>query len=206
LIRYASLNRDAENKMVSNEPFQKVEDEYFRLKGQLAAGRITSEQFNTALNDLMIEHEGRWWMIGADSGKWYVHDGKNWLESVPPVISEEPKPDTRRRNPSTTTQPRINRGDSVASSITWGVLNVLGAPFRLLGGLVLIFGSAGILALASIGVLSALGTDYNSLGETTKGWLGLIFVLLTMVVVSVLHSTWKAIVGKILGSLGPRLK
>jgi hypothetical protein len=59
--------------MASNEAFKKAEDEFFRLKGQLAAGRITNAQFNPALNNLVIEHEGRWWIIGANSSKWYVH-------------------------------------------------------------------------------------------------------------------------------------
>jgi hypothetical protein len=36
----------------------------------------------------MIEHEGRYWMLGADSGKWYVHDGQTWVEAAPPAASQ----------------------------------------------------------------------------------------------------------------------
>ncbi len=51
--------------------FQQAEDRYFLLKGQRATGRITREQFNAALKELMIQDaQGRWWMIGVDSGKW----------------------------------------------------------------------------------------------------------------------------------------
>ncbi len=58
------------------DQFKRVEDEYFRLKGLLAAGRITPEQFEVALKELPFQDaEGRYWMIGADSGNgstfWY---------------------------------------------------------------------------------------------------------------------------------------
>ncbi len=73
--------------MSSVDPFRQAEDEYLRLKGQLAAGRITREQFDAALKQLMIpDAQGRHWMIGPDSGKWYVHDGQNWVEAQPPSV------------------------------------------------------------------------------------------------------------------------
>jgi hypothetical protein len=68
----------------TGDGFKKAEDEYFRLKGRLAAGRITREEFDAALKDLMTQDaQGRYWMLGADSGKWYVHDGQSWLEGQP---------------------------------------------------------------------------------------------------------------------------
>jgi uncharacterized RDD family membrane protein YckC len=69
------------------EQFQRVEDEYFRLKGQLSAGRIDQQQFDQALQDLMVQHEGRWWLMGAQTGKWYCHDGANWVEADPPLAA-----------------------------------------------------------------------------------------------------------------------
>lgn len=64
--------------------FSRVEDEYFRLKGQFATGRLTREQFETALQALMFtDAQGRYWMIGTDSGKWFVHDGTTWIEQNP---------------------------------------------------------------------------------------------------------------------------
>lgn len=77
--------------MQSTNPFQRTEDEYFRLKGQLAAGRITREQFDAALQQLMVQDaQGRWWMLGADSGKWNVYDGKSWVEGDPHAVSALP--------------------------------------------------------------------------------------------------------------------
>ncbi len=67
------------------DQFNQVEDEYFRLKGQLQAGRITREQLESALKDMMPQDaQGRYWMLGVDDAKWYVNDGSNWVESTPP--------------------------------------------------------------------------------------------------------------------------
>jgi WD40 repeat protein len=77
-----------------NELFQKIEDKYFRLRGQLGAGRITQQQFETALKDLMFEYEGRYWMIGTNSGQWQVYDGQKWKPAAPPPVgmpTSEPK-------------------------------------------------------------------------------------------------------------------
>lgn len=65
-------------------PFQRAEDEYFKLKGQMATGRITHDQFEARLRELMVQDpQGRYWMLGADTGNWYVHDGANWIEGQP---------------------------------------------------------------------------------------------------------------------------
>ncbi|MDE3092047.1 MAG: hypothetical protein KGJ80_21955, partial [Chloroflexota bacterium] len=71
-----------------DERFQKVEDDYFRLKGQLAIGRITRGQFGAALKALMIQDaQGRWWSIGAGDSKWYMNDGTRWVQADPPGSS-----------------------------------------------------------------------------------------------------------------------
>ncbi len=66
------------------DQFRQVEDEYFKLRGQLSTGRITREQFESALHALMFsDAQGRYWMIGADSGEWFVHDGAQWIKATP---------------------------------------------------------------------------------------------------------------------------
>ncbi|MDE3091655.1 MAG: collagenase, partial [Chloroflexota bacterium] len=68
------------------ERFRQAEEQYFRLKGQVETGRITREQFDAAHKQLMVQDaQGRYWMLGPDSGKWYVHDGQTWVESTPPI-------------------------------------------------------------------------------------------------------------------------
>lgn len=68
-----------------DERFKRVEDEYFSLRGRLSSGRITQEQFEAALKDLVIQDEqGRYWMVGADTGQWYLNDGQSWVPAQPP--------------------------------------------------------------------------------------------------------------------------
>jgi len=86
---------------MSPDQFKNVEDEFFRLKGQVAAGRITQPQFEAALKDLMVQDaQSRYWMIGADTGKWYVHDGKSWVEAQPPGRTEQMMPPSAPMTPA----------------------------------------------------------------------------------------------------------
>ena len=67
-----------------DEQFQQAEEKFLRLRGRLAAGRITREQFNAALQQLTIQDaQGRYWTIHPDSGKWNVYDGQQWVSSSP---------------------------------------------------------------------------------------------------------------------------
>ena len=64
--------------------FTQIENEYFRLKGLLAAGRMNRQQFEEALKPLVFQDEqGRRWMLGVDDAKWYVHDGRSWVQADP---------------------------------------------------------------------------------------------------------------------------
>lgn len=66
--------------------FERSEAEYASLKQQVAAGRISAAQFEAALLEMMVEHEHRFWMLGANSGRWYVHDGTAWTQAQPPTV------------------------------------------------------------------------------------------------------------------------
>lgn len=69
---------------MSADQFKKAEDEFVRLKHELAAGRITLEQFHDALVQAQVSDEsGHRWTIGAKTGSWYFHDGKSWVRSDP---------------------------------------------------------------------------------------------------------------------------
>jgi hypothetical protein len=68
--------------------FKQTEDQYFSLRGQLAAGRITRQQFEAELQRLVFQDaSGRYWAIGADSGRWMTHDGRAWIAASPPTSS-----------------------------------------------------------------------------------------------------------------------
>ena len=110
---------------MQDEQFTKVEAEYFRLRGKLAAGRITREQFDAALKQLMFQDaQGRWWWLGTDSGKWFVHDGQAWVEQEPYTVSK----------PSRATSPAVPPSEPIAprkrSTLLW--VSVLGILFLVL--------------------------------------------------------------------------
>lgn len=64
--------------------FKRVEDEYFKLRGQLDLGRITREAFEASLQAMLIrDQQQRYWMLGLDSGKWYLFNGATWTEANP---------------------------------------------------------------------------------------------------------------------------
>lgn len=70
--------------------YSDVEARYRELKAQVAAGALTEDDFKAQLEELMIQDdEGRWWIIGYETGDWYVFDGKEWVQAAPPV---EPAP------------------------------------------------------------------------------------------------------------------
>ncbi|MGB8644773.1 MAG: zinc ribbon domain-containing protein, partial [Anaerolineae bacterium] len=73
--------------------FQQAHDQYCVLRGQLDAGRITRVAFETALKDIGIQDaEGHYWLLGADSGEWYMHDGQQWVRGAPPAEPDAPVP------------------------------------------------------------------------------------------------------------------
>ncbi len=76
---------------MASDQFSKAENEYFRLKGLLSAGRITQAQFEQSLRQLAIQDVlGRQWILGVDDGKWYVHDGRSWVAADPNASAATP--------------------------------------------------------------------------------------------------------------------
>ena len=68
--------------------FEAAEERFFALKGKHSSGLLSDEEYETTLQELVIwDDHGRSWMIGAKTGQWYYHDGKDWIMAEPP---EEP--------------------------------------------------------------------------------------------------------------------
>ena len=64
--------------------FKKIEEQYNIIKSRLKNGEINTDEMKAELKDLMIQDDdGRYWMIGSKSGKWYVYDGSTWVEDNP---------------------------------------------------------------------------------------------------------------------------
>jgi len=72
--------------------FAQAEQQYDRLRAELNAGRLTGEAFERALSDAMFEFHGRFWMLGANSRRWYASVGDGWVEASPPTSAVPPGP------------------------------------------------------------------------------------------------------------------
>lgn len=71
--------------------FSQVEAEFRRLRGQFEAGTLTEDEFKAQLQELMIQDkQGRWWMLGYETERWYYHDGQAWVQAEPPPLAKTP--------------------------------------------------------------------------------------------------------------------
>jgi ribosomal protein L40E len=71
------------------DQFREVEASFSRLKERFSEGRISQREFIDSLKQLRIKDDkGRFWMIGAQSAKWYFFDGNDWVQAKPPSFSE----------------------------------------------------------------------------------------------------------------------
>ncbi len=64
--------------------FKENENKYVELKSKLDSGSINSEELKVTLKKMMIrDEEGNYWMIGSNTGKWYIYNGTEWKEKDP---------------------------------------------------------------------------------------------------------------------------
>ena len=71
--------------------FRDLHSRYEELREQFDAGEINEEEFKEELESLQLKDEqGRYWTIGAQTGKWYFYDGRRWVEETPlPMTKHE---------------------------------------------------------------------------------------------------------------------
>jgi hypothetical protein len=78
--------------------FHEVEKRFQELKNRLEAGPIDEEEFEAELRKLyVVDADGRYWMIGAQTGQWYHYDGTQWVQAAHP--EEEMRPTTETPQP-----------------------------------------------------------------------------------------------------------
>jgi hypothetical protein len=71
------------------DPFRDAEATFGRLRERFLAKKISSQEFSDSLKQLRIKDEaGRFWVIGAQSGLWYVYEHGQWIEAKPPSQME----------------------------------------------------------------------------------------------------------------------
>ncbi len=67
-----------------------MERRFYELKGKLDVGALGEAEFKAEIEKLRFQDaQSRWWMIGAQSGRWYMYDGTRWVPGQPPA---EPPP------------------------------------------------------------------------------------------------------------------
>jgi hypothetical protein len=65
--------------------FRDVEATFALLREKFNSRKISEREYIDSLKQLRIkDEEGRFWMIGARTGKWYTSDGGEWVEAKPP--------------------------------------------------------------------------------------------------------------------------
>lgn len=77
--------------------FREVEEKFNILSGRFKKGEIDSETMKKELKKMMVlDGEGRYWMLGGKTGKWYVYNGKEWNEDDPyeKVVTQKKAPES----------------------------------------------------------------------------------------------------------------
>lgn len=66
------------------QAFRRIESDFVRLRRLYLNRRLTQPEFVAELKKLRLQDEtGRYWTIGAQSGKWYYFDGRAWVRADP---------------------------------------------------------------------------------------------------------------------------
>jgi hypothetical protein len=72
------------------DPFQDAVSTFEELKKRFQAGDLSRQQFIDEMKKLRLKDaQGRYWMIGAQTGKWYYFDGRDWISSEPPALRDK---------------------------------------------------------------------------------------------------------------------
>jgi len=71
------------------DQFREAEATLGRLREKFRAKKISQQEFSDSLKQLRIkDDDGRFWAIGSQSGRWYVHERGQWIEAKPPSQME----------------------------------------------------------------------------------------------------------------------
>jgi hypothetical protein len=72
------------------DQFREAEATFSLLRERFDEQRISPEEFADSLKRLRIkDDQGRFWVIGAQSGKWYAFENGEWVERKPPSQMEK---------------------------------------------------------------------------------------------------------------------
>ncbi len=73
-----------------DDRFRDVKADFDRMTSRFRGGEISRREYIESLKQMRFkDDEGRFWMIGAQTGKWYYFDGTGWVQSSPPSLGEK---------------------------------------------------------------------------------------------------------------------
>jgi hypothetical protein len=73
-----------------DDQFKNVEKEFKQLRDEFKRKRLSEPDFKKKLKELRLQDkDGRFWTIGAQTGKWYYFDGNDWTDSKPPSLQDK---------------------------------------------------------------------------------------------------------------------
>lgn len=87
--------------------FAQAERRFATLRASYQAGTVDDATYQAALQNLIVQDQaGGHWMLGADDGEWYWHDGQQWVRRDPPLERPQarqvpPRPATLPERPQT---------------------------------------------------------------------------------------------------------
>jgi hypothetical protein len=71
------------------DQFREVEETFQALREKFNDHKISQREFIDTLKSLRIKDpDGRFWMIGAQTGKWYYFEGNDWVQAEPPTLKD----------------------------------------------------------------------------------------------------------------------
>lgn len=71
------------------DQFRELETAFNSLMRKFREAKISQKEFIDSLKELRLkDDEGRFWMIGAQSGKWYCYEGNDWVQAKPPSFGD----------------------------------------------------------------------------------------------------------------------
>jgi Tol biopolymer transport system component len=87
--------------------FAEAERRFAVLGGRCEAGELDDDTYDAELRKLIIrDAAGGYWMLGAESGKWYWYNGRQWVRRNPtPIALRTEGPETPPAPPATGVPP-----------------------------------------------------------------------------------------------------
>lgn len=73
-----------------DDQFKNAEKEFQQLREEFNRKRLSEPDFKMKLKELRLQdQDGKFWTIGARTGKWYYFDGDDWIEAKPPSLQDK---------------------------------------------------------------------------------------------------------------------